>query len=324
MACDKFSRVYPRQAPISLCIDSSLKLRYEAKVDFDEDLSKYGIEKGVLTNPPEGEVFAPPAMWLEAINLVLDRLREQGLDFSQVKGLSGAGMQHGTVFWSPHAEGMLQNLDSTKTIVEQLAPNGTREGRSAFAHPMSPNWQDASTQKQCDAFDVQLGDPKTLAEVTGSKAHHRFSGPQIMRYRTKYPDHYKQTARISLVSSFLASVFLGQFAPIDISDVTGMNLWEIGKGAFSEKLLSLAAGGDEHVAELKKKLGHVPESGGNAFGTISDYFVQRYNFSSDCKIIPFTGDNPSTILALPLRPSDAMVVARHIYDFPHVHATVQA
>lgn len=170
---------------------------------------------------------------------------------------------------------------------------------------MSPNWQDASTQKQCDIFDDELGDAKTLAEVTGSKAHHRFSGPQILRYRTKYPDHYAETARISLVSSFLASVLLGRIAPIDISDVTGMNLYDIKKGCWDEKLLALTAGGN--ADDLKKKLGEVSEDGGKSFGTISKYFVKRYGFSKECKIIPFTGDNPSTILALPLRADDAMV-----------------
>lgn len=283
-----------------IVVESNLKLIHEAKVDFDADLSTYGIEKGVLTNPAEGEVFAPPAMWLDAIDLVLSRLREAGLDFNRVKGLSGAGMQHGTVFWSRDASALLSNLDSGKSLKEQLETG-------AFAHDMSPNWQDASTQKQCDAFDAELGDAETLAEVTGSKAHHRFSGPQILRYREKYPEHYEATERISLVSSFLASVFLGGFAPIDIADVTGMNLWNIKKGAWDERLLALAAGGKHGVEELKKKLGDVPEDGGKAFGCISDYFVGRYGFPKDCQIIPTTGDNPSTILALPLRASDAMV-----------------
>lgn len=291
-----------------LCVNSGLELQYEAKVDFDKDFgSKYGVQKGVLTNPDEGEVFAPPAMWLDAVNLVLDRLKEQGLDFNKIKGLSGAGMQHGTVFWSADAENMLEKLDASKTLVEQLEPGSKGERRGAFAHPMSPNWQDASTQKQCDEFDANLGDQVELAKVTGSKAHHRFSGPQILRYRTKYPSHYEETARISLVSSFLASVFLGKIAPLDISDVTGMNLWDINNGKWEESMLGLAAGGKEHVAELKKKLGDVPEDGGAAFGSVSKYFVDRYGFSKDCQVIPFTGDNPSTILALPLRPSDAMV-----------------
>jgi xylulokinase len=109
-----------------------------------------------------------------------------------------------------------------------------------------------------------------------------------------------------LVSSFFASIFLGKVAPMDISDVCGANLWDIKNGRFQEDLLALA-GGDDGVEDLRAKLGHVPEDGGASFGSISSYFVNRYNFPASCAIIPFTGDNPSTILALPLRSSDAIV-----------------
>ncbi|KAF2691404.1 D-xylulose kinase-like protein [Lentithecium fluviatile CBS 122367] len=287
-----------------IIVGSDLKLIHEAKVDFDADLAYYGIEKGVLTNPDEGEVFAPVAMFLEAVDLVLKRLKIQGADFGKVKGISGAGMQHGTIFWGKKADEELAGLDgeSGKSLKEQLG--GTDGG--AFSHEFSPNWQDASTQAQCDRFDEKLGGKESLAEGTGSSAHHRFSGPQILRFREKYPDAYKNTSRISLVSSFLASVFLGKVAPIDIGDVCGANLWDIKNGRWHEQLLALTAG-DSGVEDLKAKLGEVPEDGGKSFGTISQYFVKRYGFSSEAKIVAFTGDNPSTLLALPLRSSDAIV-----------------
>lgn len=38
---------------------------------------------------------------------------------------------------------------------------------------------------------------------------------------------FNQTIEISLVSSFLASIFIGKFAPIDFSDASGMNLFNI-------------------------------------------------------------------------------------------------
>lgn len=151
---------------------SDLKLLHEAKVDFDADFSKYGIEKGVLTNPPEGEVFAPVALFLDAIDLVFHRLKEQGADFSKVQGISGAGMQHGTVFWSKDAERILGNLDPSASLLEQLGGDAKGERKGAFSHPFSPNWQDASTQEQCERFDKILGTSEKLAEATGSKAHH--------------------------------------------------------------------------------------------------------------------------------------------------------
>lgn len=127
-----------------------------------------------------------------------------------------------------------------------------------------------------------------------------------MRFKSKYPSHYANTSRISLVSSFLASVFLGKVAHIDISDVTGMDLWDIPTGAWNDKLLELTAGKDG-LEELRKKLGDVPEDGGGSMGKVSKYFVERFGFKPDCLIAPHTGDNPSTILALPLQPSDAIV-----------------
>lgn len=122
----------------------------------------------------------------------------------------------------------------------------------------------------------------------------------------KHPEAYKRTSRISLVSSFLATLFLGKFAPIDISDVCGMNLWNIRKGAWDEKLVDLASG-KFGAEDLKTKLGFVPEDGGLALGGVSRYFIERYGFSPECTVFPSTGDNPATILALPLREMDVMV-----------------
>ncbi|KAK6364828.1 hypothetical protein LTS17_011732 [Exophiala oligosperma] len=264
-----------------LVVDDSLKKVHEAKFDFDADAKGFNINKGVLVNEAEHEV-----------------LKDDGLDFKRIKGISGSGMQHGSVFWNADAEQLLAQLDPEKTLQSQLD--------GAFAHPFSPNWQDASTQKECDEFDAVLGNEHQLANVTGSKAHHRFTGPQILRFQRKYPDKYIKTYRITLVSSWIATVFLGKFAPFDISDVCGMNLWDIKAGKWNEKLLELAAG-PSGVDALKKKLGDVPEDGGIHLGNISDYFVRRHGFSSDCTIIASTGDNPSTILALPLKKNDAIV-----------------
>lgn len=85
-----------------------------------------------------------------------------------------------------------------------------------------------------------------------------------------------------------------------------MDLWHIKKGEWKSELLDLAAG-EGGAEDLKTKLGPVYESGGDSFGKISRYFVERYGFDKDCSIAPFTGDNPSTLLALPLKASDAIV-----------------
>jgi len=127
-----------------------------------------------------------------------------------------------------------------------------------------------------------------------------------MRLRRKLPEMYAATSRISLVSSFLASLFLGNIAPMDISDVCGMNLWDIPGNQWSGPLLELTAG-EKGVADLRSKLGEVRQDGGGSIGRIASYFTMKYGFSPECGVAPFTGDNPATILALPIRPLDAIV-----------------
>ncbi|KAK1831707.1 putative D-xylulose kinase A [Podospora conica] len=283
----------------AVVIQSDLTIVSDAKVDFDGDFgSKYGITKGVLQNPDEGEVFAPVAMWLESLDLVLQRLKENNTPLDRIRGISGSCQQHGSVYWGREAESLLGGLKADKPLVDQLT--------GAFSHPYAPNWQDHSTQAECDQYDAQLETAERLAQVTGSAAHHRFTGPQIMRLRRKLPEMYAATSRISLVSSFLASVLIGSVAPMDISDACGMNLWDIPGHSWSDPLLELTAGKDG-VADLRSKLGSVREDGGGSMGNISSYFTARYGFHPSCGIAPFTGDNPATILALPLRPLDAIV-----------------
>lgn len=147
-----------------LVVNSDLKVVHTSLFDFDADSHGFDIKKGVQANEAEHEVFAPVALWLQALDGVLEGLRKQGLDFSRVKGISGAGQQHGSVYWGMDAEKMLKRLDANKTLQEQLD--------AAFSHPFSPNWQDASTQRECDEIDQLLGGREELADVTGSKAHH--------------------------------------------------------------------------------------------------------------------------------------------------------
>ena len=104
------------------------------------------------------------AMWLEAIDLVLSRIAETGLDLSQVRGLSGSGQQHGSVWWNREAEVKLGSLKKERTLLEQL--------QGALSSPNAPNWQDHTTQAECDEFHKLFGSKGELANITGSSAHH--------------------------------------------------------------------------------------------------------------------------------------------------------
>jgi hypothetical protein len=150
----------------AIVVDSDLKTVAQAKVDFDADFkTTYHITHGVHHRDSTGEVYAPVAMWVESLDLVLSRLKAaMPVPMSRIRGVSGSGQQHGSVYWNEHAEKVLGNLKAGEDLVGQI--------KGALANEWSPNWQDQSTQKECDAFDAEFGDREALAEVTGSGAHH--------------------------------------------------------------------------------------------------------------------------------------------------------
>ena len=92
--------------------------------------------------------------------------------------------------------------------------------------------------------------------------------------------------------------------PLDRSDVAGMNLWDIGLCEFDERLWHAVFG---QADDAVRKLGDVHNDASQPIGRISKYFVERYGFPSACFIDSFTGDNPATILSLPLLPGDAIL-----------------
>lgn len=67
----------------------------------------------------------------------------------------------------------------------------------------------------------------SLSESTPIVLTCRFTGNQIAKIYQKRPEVYENCERISLVSSFVASLFIGDYSPIDNSDGSGMNLLNI-------------------------------------------------------------------------------------------------
>lgn len=92
-----------------------------------------------------------------------------------------------------------------------------------------------------------------------------------------------------MVSSFLGSLFLGKISPIDYSDGSGMNLMDIHTKKWNQTLL------DTCGPDLANKLSEPVPSHTN-LGPISNYFVERYNFNPECRIIACTGDNPASLI----------------------------
>lgn len=228
--------------------------------------------------------YVHPVMWCKAIDLVLDRLVVQGADLNTVVALSGSAQQHGSLYWSANGIAALENLDADKFLHSQIDD-------SSFTLSRTPIWMDNTTTKQCIEMEEAIGGRADMEKITGSRCYERFTGPQIRKIFQQRRDVYDATERISLVSSFLASMFLGKVAPIDYSDASGMNLFDIREKKWADSCLNACA------PDLDVKLGE-PVPTHSIIGTIGAFYVNRFNFNSECRIVAFTGDNPSAFAGM--------------------------
>ncbi|XP_044761174.1 xylulose kinase-like isoform X2 [Coccinella septempunctata] len=233
-----------------------------------------------------GQATARTVMWVKALDLLMDKLIVASVDFSKIVAISGTAQQHGSVYWQNGAQETLGNLDPSNFLHAQLA--------TSFSIPDSPTWMDSTTKSECQAFEEAVGGPEKLAMITGSRVYERFTGPQIAKISQQNPGAYRNTERISLVSSFLASLFLGRIAPIDYSDASGMNLMDLRTKKWHPDLLKLCG------PNAAQKLGD-PVPSCSCLGMISSYFVERYGFDKECKVVAFSGDNPSSLIGMGIR-----------------------
>ncbi|ESQ43707.1 hypothetical protein EUTSA_v10013140mg [Eutrema salsugineum] len=267
-------------------LDSGLNIVTSQLVHFDSDLPNYKTRDGVYRDPNvNGRIVSPTLMWVEALDLLLQKLSEANFDFGKVIAVSGSGQQHGSVYWQKGSSQVLRSLDSKRTLKDQL--------ENAFSVKESPIWMDSSTTMQCKEIENAVGGAMELSEITGSRAYERYTGPQIRKLFTIEEDTYKSTERISLVSSFMASLLIGEYASIDETDGAGMNLMDIKKRCWSKAALEATAMG------LEEKLGKLAPAYATA-GFISPYFVQRFGFEKSCVVVQWSGDNPNSLAGLTL------------------------
>ncbi|KAK8552085.1 hypothetical protein V6N13_120512 [Hibiscus sabdariffa] len=275
-------------------LDSNLVIVASELIHFDSDLPHFKTKDGLYRDPNvNGRIVSPTIMWVEALDLILQKLSKSNLDFGKFAAISGSGQQHGSVYWKSGSSALLSSLDPKKPLVEQLG--------NAFSIKESPIWMDCSTTSQCREIEKAVGGALELSKITGSRAYERYTGPQIRKIFETQQEAYKNTERISLVSSFMACLFIGAYACIDATDGAGMNLMDIKQRDWSKAALEATAPG------LEEKLGKLAPAHAVA-GSIASYFVERYKFNKNCLVIQWSGDNPNSLAGLTLNtPGDLAI-----------------
>ena len=274
-------------------LDANLSVMHTQTVSFDTDLPQFKTQGGVHRHADGLTVTAPAPMWCAALDLLLDRMRDAGWPLARVVALSGSGQQHGCVWLGRGARRKLQRLDPRASLADCLA--------DVFSMPDSPIWMDSSTRAQCVQREAAMGGAQAVAELTGSRAYERFTGNQIAKYAALDPVRYRHTERIALVSSFVAGLCIGDYAPIDAADGAGMNLMSLRSRRWAARALACTAPG------LADKLGAITASH-RPVGRIHPWYVERYGFNPACLVIAFSGDNPCSLAGLRLqRPGEIAI-----------------
>ncbi len=238
---------------------------FQHVVNFDRDLPLFGTRHGALPYDNPAVVHAPPQMWADALELGLAALAQSGLDLDDIAAISGSAQQHGTVYLDAAGE---------------------------FSRPTSPIWLDTSTSVECAEITSALGGPNAVAQLTGSRAFERFSGPQIRKFWKQDPVAYARTARIHLISSFLASRLIGRDAPVDVCDASGMSLMHLGTSDWDQGALDATAPG------LRDRLPPIVPSS-TVVGTLAPTWRERFGLPA-AKVVAWLGDNSSSLVGVGL------------------------
>jgi xylulokinase len=254
---------------------------FERSFRYDEALPDYGTRYGVLPSSDPTIAHAPPLMWSEALDRMIDELvRDADVDWTGLRAISGSAQQHGSVYVNALARERLANLEPALPLADQIG--------DLFSRVSSPIWMDSSTTAQCAAIEAAVGGARALARLTGSRAFERFTGPQIRKFAEQDPDGYASTDRIHLVSSWLASLLAGHHAAIDPGDGSGMNLMDLGSRQWAPEAVHATAPG------LDAKLPPLADSW-HVVGTLSPYWMRRYRLPA-ARVVAWSGDNPCSLV----------------------------
>ncbi len=267
-------------------------LVFEHSILFDEHLPLYGTRNGVLPSEDPSVAVSSPLMWAEALDHMFEAIAVSGLDLSRLAAIAGSAQQHGSVYLSPRATGVMAGLVPSCPLVEQLGTRtiGNKDGppESIFSRPVSPVWMDSSTIEECREITGAIGDAAQLAQLTGSRAFERFTGPQIRKFYKQDPEGWEATDRVHMVSSFMASLLAGAHAPLDPGDASGMNLMDLRTRDWSLKMLEATA------PKLAAKLPPIVPSP-TIVGTLAPYWRHRFGLPA-AKIVAWSGDNPCSLV----------------------------
>jgi xylulokinase len=267
---------------------------YEISLDYNKDprLNIFGIRKEDYILPPEdeGEASQPAVMFFAALDAIFTDL-QKAIDMGNIIAVNSSGQQHGHIYLNSSAHASFLSLTEGAATESNLVALL----KDSLAYDRAPIWMTSDTAKQADHIRQQSGGKQRVIELSGSNGPLRFTGVVMRKIGERRPDIYQRTVNIQLISSLTAAVMTGNSkTPLDYGNACGMSLMDYRRKKWSDILIRAASDGlPGGEAAFKNKLpGIVPPY--DTLGLPAAYFVKKYGFSRDCRIIAGSGDNPQS------------------------------
>ena len=268
---------------------------YQYSLDYQKDarLKKYGIQGQNYILPPknEGEANQPAKMFLAALEALFTDMKAAGQPMRDIQICNISAQQHSHAYLSRQARPIFGRLNIPGNTKSNLVT--ILEG--CFSLNIVPTWMTSDTIKQADLIRTFVGGKERMIQLSGSNSPARFTGAAIRKIAEQFPAAYQETEHIHLLSSLIPAVLTGNpRVPLDFGNACGMSMMDyIGKD-WSVKLVKAVADGlpgGESV--LRNKLLPIV-SPLTIDGRIATFFIERFGFSPDCRILAGSGDNPQS------------------------------
>ena len=193
-----------------------------------------------------------PEDWYTQSMAGMKKLTE-GIDRSQVAGISFGGQMHGLV-----------TLDDQDQVI-----------RPAIL------WNDGRTSEETDYLNNVIGKDK-LSQYTANIAFAGFTAPKILWMKKNEPEKFAKVVKIMLPKDYLAYRLSGSFCT-DVSDASGMLLLDVKNRCWSKEMMEICGVKEEQLPKVYESL--------EVVGTLKPEVAKELGFSENVKVIAGAGDN---------------------------------
>jgi xylulokinase len=273
----------------------SREIVYQQSLDYQKDnrLKKYGIQGQNYILPPknDGEANQPAKMFIAALDALFTDMKSTGLPMRDIVVCNTSAQQHGHAYLSHQARTIFARLNipsNTKSSLVTLL-----EG--CFSLNIVPVWMTSDTVKEADLIRAYVGGQEKMIQLSGSNSPARFTGAMIRKIALQYPVEYQETEYIHLLSSLIPAILTGNSrVPLDFGNACGMSMMDYSGKDWSIKLVKAVGDGlPGGESALRNKLLPIV-SPYTIVGRIATFFIERYGFGPDCRILTGSGDNPQS------------------------------